>query len=561
MIEKNNFMGLDGFVWWFGVVENRIDPLAIGRCQIRIFGWHTEDKNLIPTKELPWAHPVIPINSSSSTMAAPKEGETVFGFFLDGDDGQFPVMMGVVPGIPEFTPRLDKGFSDPREDTLLQKSPQMISQRTYVTDGGGVSFKNDSGKRFPNIVNESTVSRLARNENIDDTIVGIKKQTTVNDVLGAKNDYWSEPETKYAAVYPYNHVYESESGHVMEFDDTPGVERIHLAHRSGTFDEIHPDGSRVTKVVNKNYQIVMSDDHLYVMGDCTITINGGASVFVRGDADLKVGGNMTTTVKGNYNVVSTGNMKFVAPRIDFNPPGETPEYKDQAYDPKTAVLEKRQVPGGTGSFNFGGVTLNVSPNYAATSPDFVPKDSPSKTEQTESANTDPAPPITCGDFSEPLVEADYNKKLSTNYKLKDLTISCLFPYKINAQKGLKESEIACNLQALAENCLEPLRNRYPGMRINSGYRVGESEGQHGSGQAADVSWPGKSKAQLLEICKWASENLIFDQIIYEIPSSSPNGWMHISFNRKGNRPKSMLPPNRPKLLTWRGGGYETGLNA
>ena len=38
----NNFIGKDGFNWWVGVVENRMDPLKLGRCQVRIFGYHTE---------------------------------------------------------------------------------------------------------------------------------------------------------------------------------------------------------------------------------------------------------------------------------------------------------------------------------------------------------------------------------------------------------------------------------------------------------------------------------------------------------------------------------------
>lgn len=559
MITKNNIMGLDGFVWWFGIVENRKDPLTLGRCQVRIFGWHTEDKNLIPTSDLPWAHPIVPLGYNTSSMVAPKEGEMVFGFFLDGEEGQFPTMMGVVPGIPEGTPRIDKGFSDPRDYASLIQSPKNVGTRVYPTDGGGAYFEDDDPKRFPYVSNEPTISRLARNENVENTIVGVKKKTVVTNVLNANQDYWSEPQTEYAAIYPYNHVYESESGHIMEFDDTPGSERIHFAHRSGTFDEIHPNGTKVTKVVNKNYEIIMSDNHVYVMGDCSITVNGDASIFIRGDANMKVGGDMKTSVRGTYEVVSTGNMKFVAPRIDLNPPDESPSYIEQSYDPKIAIIEKRQVPGGSGSFVFAGVTLNVSPNYAETSTEYKPMDAPTDTREnsnTEIANTSTSPPVTCGDFSDPLTEADYNKNISSNYKLKDLTISCLFPYRINSQRGLKESDIACNLQGLAENCLEPLRQKYPGFRINSGYRVGEGQSQHGTGQAADLQWPGKSKTELLEICKWASENLNYDQLIYEVPPNSALGWLHISFNRAGNR-----PAGRPKILTWKGGSYLTGLVA
>lgn len=97
----NNFIGKDGFIWWVGTVENRVDPLGLGRCQVRIFGWHdsgTSDLDLkIPVDDLPWAMPLLPLNNSKS-FSAPRVGDWVVGFFFDGQAGQFPVMMGVLPG-------------------------------------------------------------------------------------------------------------------------------------------------------------------------------------------------------------------------------------------------------------------------------------------------------------------------------------------------------------------------------------------------------------------------------------------------------------------------------
>jgi len=92
---KKNFIGLEGFIWWIGVVEDRQDPEQLGRVRVRCFGWHTEEKNKIPTESLPWAHPVIPVNHPAAYT--PKEGDMVFGFFMDGDSGQRPVIMGVLP--------------------------------------------------------------------------------------------------------------------------------------------------------------------------------------------------------------------------------------------------------------------------------------------------------------------------------------------------------------------------------------------------------------------------------------------------------------------------------
>jgi hypothetical protein len=96
-----NFAGLNGFTWWVGEIENRNDPLKLGRCQVRIFGWY--DAGQIPTENLPWAHPMYPLNNSK-TFSSPNVGEWVVGFFMDSQNGQFPIMMGLLPGIIEDKP-------------------------------------------------------------------------------------------------------------------------------------------------------------------------------------------------------------------------------------------------------------------------------------------------------------------------------------------------------------------------------------------------------------------------------------------------------------------------
>jgi hypothetical protein len=96
----HNFLGKDGFVWWMGKIENRIDPLGLGRCQVRIFGWHVENKEELPTEDLPWALPLLPTNNSKS-FASPRVGDWIVGFFTDGLSGQAPVMMGVLPGMQQ----------------------------------------------------------------------------------------------------------------------------------------------------------------------------------------------------------------------------------------------------------------------------------------------------------------------------------------------------------------------------------------------------------------------------------------------------------------------------
>ena len=96
---EENWLG-KSFVWWKGVVEDREDPLFLGRCKVRIFGWHTERKEDMPTENLPWAVPSLPLDNGRSPVG-PREGDWVWGFFLDGNEAQMPVMVGFTPGIPE----------------------------------------------------------------------------------------------------------------------------------------------------------------------------------------------------------------------------------------------------------------------------------------------------------------------------------------------------------------------------------------------------------------------------------------------------------------------------
>ena len=99
--EPNSFqIGLDGFIWFVGVVESVTDPLKVGRCKVRIFGWHDPDADKLVTDDLPWAYPIRPITQSSSPSNV-RVRDWVVGFFLDGKLGQQPMIFGVVPAIAQ----------------------------------------------------------------------------------------------------------------------------------------------------------------------------------------------------------------------------------------------------------------------------------------------------------------------------------------------------------------------------------------------------------------------------------------------------------------------------
>lgn len=114
---EKHFVGRDGFIWWIGQIASEIswkentpgtpqddnsDIKGFGeRYRVRIMGYHTADLNKIPDEQLPWAYVMYPVTAggggrSSSQSANLTQGNFVFGFFLDGENAQLPVVFGCV---------------------------------------------------------------------------------------------------------------------------------------------------------------------------------------------------------------------------------------------------------------------------------------------------------------------------------------------------------------------------------------------------------------------------------------------------------------------------------
>lgn len=97
-----------------------------------------------------------------------------------------------------------------------------------------------------------------------------------------------EKESEYAAKYPHNKTITTESGHVLELDDTPKAERIHIYHKSGSYIEIFPDGTIITKSMKDSVSVTVGDHAISVAkGDIQILANEGKIQIVsEGDIDL-----------------------------------------------------------------------------------------------------------------------------------------------------------------------------------------------------------------------------------------------------------------------------------
>ena len=239
----SEFMGKNGFIWFVGVVEDRTDPNNLGRLRVRCLGYHTEKLDQLETKDLPWAHVMTPITSATvsglgqSPLGA-VEGTWVVGFFQDGADAQMPIIIGTLPGIPSELPDIDakKGFMDTSGNYPKYKDE---------TDVNRLAVGDDDLPHSTLTIREA--DRTTDIGRADFNSVDLRVANADNDTLpGDDGTAFSEPTIPYDATYPYNHVYESEGGHIREMDDTPDAERIHERHSSGSGYEIHPDGSKVT---------------------------------------------------------------------------------------------------------------------------------------------------------------------------------------------------------------------------------------------------------------------------------------------------------------------------
>ena len=224
----------------FGIVENVTDPLKLGRVRVRVYGSHDNrqgDEYNIKEKDLAWSEVMMPAN----TPAKSGVGHSV------------NLLVGsLVCGI----------FKDPAQQEFMVMGP--LPTKTDGTEDNNIRV------------------RAGADPNTEDP-TGLY-----------------QPPSTYAPVYPYNNVMETECGHVKEYDDTPGVERITERHKSGTRYEIDPNGTKNETIVRDNYQLVMGHD--------TLEVRGNVKIVVSGDVDIAVAGSLDANVTGTSNLTSTGDI-------------------------------------------------------------------------------------------------------------------------------------------------------------------------------------------------------------------------------------------------------------
>jgi hypothetical protein len=194
---------------------------------------------------------------------------------------------------------IEKGFADPNKS---YPKPDYVNKPDTNTLALGVNSKNinpdprtSAGDKSSQSLGSSPAARNA------------SRKRAVK-MAGRSGSTWEQPATPYAAKYPYNKVFAGESGHALEIDDTPGFERLNLAHRSGTFMETGPDGTQVNKIIGNGYSIIEKDGFVLIEGNANVHIAGQCNVFIMNDTALTMHGKVSLDIHNDVNVNIGGSL-------------------------------------------------------------------------------------------------------------------------------------------------------------------------------------------------------------------------------------------------------------
>lgn len=346
-----------------------------------------------------------------------------------------------------------------------------------------------------------------------------------------------EPGSSYGAVYPNNKVVTTKGGHAVEIDDTPGKERIHVFHKSGSYVEMRPDGSVIFKTDGDRYDVTVGSNRFFVQDDVQGFINGSARIQIEGDT--------TVLTQGKTTVSSAQQILIASPLIEIN--GEAISFDNAEAQEQEAFDMGDSMP----AISVQEFTTRISsdPNVELVN---------TLTEAKEPANDVQITPVQCGNYN------------ATDSVIKSLTTEVALTgsrYTIPSSKHWKgqtltDEQIVCNLGALHENVIKPLFNQFGEDKffINSGFRSGTGPSQHDAGMAADIQIrPGTNLAanrtylrgdaqQTIEYLKWMRDNVPFDQLAIEYSKNFfPQCWIHVSFVRPE------FGSNRKQIFTWQSG--------
>jgi hypothetical protein len=314
---------------FLGVVEDRNDPSQLGRLRVRILGLHPTQKTILPTDDLPWATVISHDGSNSGLGTTPSffvEGTWVLVCYLD-EDSQEPCVVGGLPGKPKALGNPNIGFNDPNrrstDDTHSDYDVSVYPTTIEVSDvhetaRGSLDASNPVARDALRKTSVATADfdGFTMPTASDDLTVEGSQGGSFNEPLVIDNPYTDDKGT-YKPTYPKNHVYNTETGHIVEFDDTTAYKRIHIGHASGSYAEWSNDGTYVSHVVSDMFNVIQNNSHTLVEGSSVETIDGSLKLKVNksdtsgNNYDIEIGENANMNImvrSGSFNLHINGNV-------------------------------------------------------------------------------------------------------------------------------------------------------------------------------------------------------------------------------------------------------------
>lgn len=429
----------------------------------------------------------------------------------------------------------------------------------------------DPNKKYP----------LKEYENLPDTnklAIGIVEKTQIEartnsvreNIPVVDGEGWDEPPPAYSARYPYNQTFQTEAGHLVEFDNSPGHERIHIYHKAGTYTEIDVNGTSVRKVVGDNYEILERNNYLYVRGAYNMTIDGATQILVKNNVNLQVYGETNATINNNLNLKVAGDMNVITGGAFNVKAGGDFNVRAQNTNIDGGLINLNS---GTAASISGSAPDSLSVEETDTSPlqrpetnvepfeldagepgaeeiheeqvqsgqvvETVPQESEEAAQEDIEQTEVDAIPCDCNEFQGVSVFPD-SIKLSKYYNLGQLSSqSAVVKEKVVDQRGLTRGQIVCNLKNLAVNCLDKIKEKYPDVVVTNAFRTDKggrtNVSDHGTGMAADLQFPSIPASRYFEVVNWIAANVPYKQLLLEYGGGARNPWIHIAYDKSGQK--------------------------
>jgi hypothetical protein len=268
------------------------------------------------------------LSASISSLIGPlftKLNSDVGGNFIDGVlQGGFEVdafleadsyTFGEITDPDTDLEELDLDYTKNATETFLNQAKQFDIQDNDNLEKLNVVREGfvDPTATYPTkeYANGSEVNKLAQGEPTS-SLVQAKNNRLMKAAPLPGENYFNEPPSAYKAEYPYNKVTETESGHIIEIDDTPGSERIHVYHKAGTYIEIDRDGNTVFRRKGSDYQIIDKNGYVSVAGHLNLSVAGSVNLFAGNNANVEIIGDAKLTVHNDFVLESGGNINISA---------------------------------------------------------------------------------------------------------------------------------------------------------------------------------------------------------------------------------------------------------